>query len=77
MKGRSVCFCPASIAWIRKHLMKSARRKFILMMNQQIIKKVRSSHSKKKRSKSRKRPTAKQLAARRLFVKRVKRGDFR
>ena len=31
MKGR-ICLCPASIAWIRKHLMKSARRKFTSLL---------------------------------------------
>ena len=32
-----ICLCPASIAWIRKHLMKSARSTFNkLLVNQSI-----------------------------------------
>ena len=81
MKGR-ICLCPASIAWIRKHLMKSARRAFNNLLIDGVslprsIKKRRMKLRSLHRKKSRKRPTAKQLRARRLFVKRVKRGDFR
>ena len=75
MKGR-ICLCPASIAWIRKHLMKSARRTFTKMISKGSITRI-TKRKGTKRKKSRKKATAKQMRARRLFVKRVKRGDFR
>ena len=68
MKGR-ICLCPASIAWIRKHLMKSARRTFTKMIGKGSIMKVRSSHRKKF--------SRKQLAAQRLFAKRARAGTLR
>lgn len=68
MKGR-ICLCPASIAWIRKHLMKSARRTFSMMLSKGSIKKVGRSHRKKF--------SRKQLAAQRLFAKRARAGTFR
>ena len=58
MKGR-ICLCPASIAWIRKHLMKSARRTFTKMITKGSIKRV----LRKKR-----RRTAKQLRATRKLI---------
>ena len=58
MKGR-ICLCPASIAWIRKHLMKSARRTFTKMIGKGSIKKV---------IRRTKRRTAKQRAATRRLV---------
>ena len=85
MKGR-ICLCPASIAWIRKHLMKSARRTFTKMISTGSIKRVAHKVRKGKRPRFTpriksfghgKRPTKKQIAARKLFVKRVRRGDFR
>ena len=85
MKGR-ICLCPASIAWIRKHLMKSARRTFTKMISTGSIKKV-SRNVRRRRKHPRftpriksfghKKPTAKQVAARKLFIMRVRRGDFR
>ncbi len=68
MKGR-ICLCPASIAWIRKHLMKSARRTFTKMISTGSIKKVARI--------GKKRFSAKQLAAQRLFARRAKAGTLR
>ena len=71
MKGR-ICLCPASIAWIRKHLMKSARRTFTKMISTGSIKNVA------RRVKShRKHFSRKQLAAQRLFAKRARAGTLR
>ncbi len=56
-----ICLCPASIAWIRKHLMKSARRTFTKMISKGSITRV----SKKIRRKHR---SAKQRAATRRLV---------
>ena len=67
MKGR-ICLCPASIAWIRKHLMKSARRTFTKMIGTGSIKKV---------ARRGKRFSRKQLAAQRLFAKRARAGTLR
>ena len=71
MKGR-ICLCPASIAWIRKHLMKSARRTFTKMISTGSIKRVAHKVRKSKRRFSRK-----QLAAQRLFAKRARAGTLR
>ena len=71
MKGR-ICLCPASIAWIRKHLMKSARRTFSKMIDVGGI--TRVAH---KVRKSKKRFSRKQLAAQRLFAKRARAGTLR
>ena len=71
MTGR-ICLCPASIAWIRKHLMKSARRTFTKMISKGSITRVT-----RKVRKSKKRFSRKQLAAQRLFAKRAKAGTLR
>ncbi len=68
-----ICLCPASIAWIRKHLMKSARRTFTKMISKGSITRV----SKKLRSSHRRKFSRKQLAAQRLFAKRAKAGTLR
>ena len=52
MKGK-ICLCPASIAWIRKHLMKSARKTFTKMIGTGSIKRVRR---KTKRRRGKKQP---------------------
>ena len=69
MKVR-ICFCPASLEWIRKHLMKSARHKFRLMVQQGIATKAGfpSLARNPKRRKSKKRRTAKQRAATRRLI---------
>ncbi len=69
MKNR-VCFCPESLTWIRKHLMKSARSKF----NQMISGQVKSII---KRRTTKRRFSRKQLAAQRLFAKRARAGTLR
>ena len=49
-----ICFCPSSLAWITKHLQKSARAKFRKMISGQINKiehKVRKSKSKRRKGK--------------------------
>ena len=68
MKGR-ICLCPASIAWIRKHLMKSARRKFSTMISglgERGAPSLATFRRKKKRF------SRKQLAAQKLFAKRAR-----
>ncbi len=75
MKGR-ICLCPASIAWIRKHLMKSARRTFTKMISTGSIKRVRHKVSHRV-TRGKRRFSRKQLAAQRLFAKRAKAGTFR
>ena len=67
-----VCLCPASIAWIRKHLMKSARSTFTKMISTGSIKRVAGKVRHHKR-----RFSAKQLAAQRLFAKRARAGTLR
>ena len=54
-----ICLCPESIAWIRKHLMKSARRTFTKMISKGSIKRV---------IRRTKRRTAKQRAATRRLI---------
>ena len=65
MKGR-ICLCPASIAWIRKHLMKSARRKFTKLIQTGSVTEFLTKG--KGMRKSKKRRTAKQRAATRRLV---------
>ena len=69
MKGE-ICLCPASINWIRKHLLKSARKTFTRMITKGSIKKINGRVKKRKFS-------PKQLAAQRLFAKRAKAGTLR
>ena len=69
MKGE-ICLCPASINWIRKHLLKSARKTFTRMITKGSIKKINKRVKKRKFS-------PKQLAAQRLFAKRAKAGTLR
>ena len=66
------CLCPASIAWIRKHLMKSARHTFTNMIRTGSITKIARKVRHHKR-----RFSAEQLAAQRLFAKRAKAGTLR
>ena len=37
---KEICLCPASINWIKKHLLKSARKTFIRMITKGSIKKI-------------------------------------
>jgi len=69
MKGE-ICLCPASINWIRKHLLKSARKTFTRMITKGSIKKINGRVKKRKF-------TRKQLAAQRLYAKRAKAGTLR
>ena len=55
-----ICLCPASIAWIRKHLQKSAKATFSRMISKGSISKIRR--------KGRKHRTAKQRRATRKLV---------
>ncbi len=69
MKGK-ICLCPSSIAWIRRHLQKSARAQFTKLLkggSARVLKRVGK----------RRRFSAKQLAAQRLFAKRAKAGTLR
>ena len=43
-----ICLCPASIAWIRKHLMKSARSQFSKLISKGSISKIRKTRRKGK-----------------------------
>ena len=70
MKAK-ICFCPSSLAWIVRHLKKSAVPTFRKMMKGTITK-VSSKVHKHKRHFS-----AKQLAAQRLFAKRARAGTLR
>ena len=82
MKGE-ICLCPATWAIIKRMLRRTkAGAKLVTRVIQtrrkrgsQVGRLTRSGKIRK--GKSRKRPTAKQMKARRLFVMRVKRGDFR
>ena len=49
-----ICLCPASIAWIRKHLMKSARAKFSKLIAKGSISKIKHRRKTKGKSKRRK-----------------------
>ena len=49
-----ICLCPASIAWIRKHLMKSARSKFSKLISKGSISKIKRTRTKRRKSKRRK-----------------------
>ena len=71
MKGR-ICLCPASISWIIKHLKTSAKGTFRKMIATQRVK----AFSFPKR-KSKRRFSAKQLKAQRLFAKRARAGTLR
>ena len=78
MKAR-VCFCPESIAWIRRHLMKSARAKFKTMIVAAGISKSDRRKIRKRFAKGRRKRhfSQKQLAAQRLFARRAKAGTLR
>ena len=65
-----ICLCPSSIAWIRRHLKKSARSQFSKLIKNGGI-------SKAIKRKSKRRFSAKQLAAQRLFAKRARAGTLR
>ncbi len=68
MKGR-ICLCPASIAWIRKHLMKSARSTFSSMLRTGSIKSIATQLRVKRLKRTRKRHrSAKQRAATRRLI---------
>ena len=68
-----VCLCPESIAWIARHLQKSARATFRKMIKSGSIKAV--SRAVKRRTK--RRFSQKQLAAQRLFARRARAGTLR
>ena len=77
-----VCFCPASIAWIKKHLMKSARAQFkkLIGRNTSFVKVTRGNpiiFKKGRKSTGRRMFSPKQLAAQRLFAKRARAGTLR
>ncbi len=76
---RRICLCPASIAWIRKHLMKSARSTFNKMLIQSFDKRRESrlKRTGKPRVHGKRHFSPKQLAAQRLFSKRAKAGTLR
>ncbi len=69
-----ICLCPESIAWITKHLMKSAKHQFRILIATGSIKKAKLSGTKKFRKfaridkRRRKRRTAKQRAATRKLL---------
>ncbi len=69
MKGK-ICLCPASIAWIRRHLKKSARAQFTKLLKG-------GSARVLKRTKRKRRFSQKQLRAQRLFAKRARAGTLR
>ena len=48
-----ICLCPQSIAWIRKHLMKSARQTFTKMIKVGTISKIKIHHKKRRSAKQR------------------------
>ena len=56
-----ICLCPASIAWIRKHLVKSARSEFTRLISRGTIRKLARPFAKPHRS-------AKQKAATRKLI---------
>ena len=57
-----ICLCPASIAWIRKHLLPSARSEFTRLISRGTIRKLARPFAKPHRS-------AKQKAATRKLVR--------
>ncbi len=73
-----ICLCPTSIAWIRKHLMKSARAQFTKMIRKN---KIPGSGGRggslSGRRKTKRRFSQKQLAAQRLFARRAKAGTLK
>ena len=78
MKGK-ICLCPASIAWIRKHLQKSARAGFNKMLRglSPTSKEFGFRRKGQTSQQRRRRFSKKQLAAQRLFAKRAKAGTLR
>ena len=60
-----ICFCPKSLEWIRKHLMKSARNKFLQMVH---LTTISESGKSRIRITRKKRRTAKQRAATRRLI---------
>ncbi len=74
-----ICLCPKSIAWIRKHLTKSARRTFTKMISRGSIKRVAGASMRRMTTSRRRRRSfsRKQLAAQRLFARRAKAGTLR
>ena len=67
-----VCFCLESLEWIARHLQKSARAKFIRMTK--AGKTLRGNPIVRR---TKRRFSAKQLAAQRLFAKRARAGTLR
>ena len=63
-----ICLCPASIAWIRRHLKKSARATFTRLLSKGSIAKITRRRKGRRKGKSRKHRTAKQRAATRKLV---------
>ena len=77
-----VCFCPASIKWIIKHLKSEALPKFFKMVGSFPRSKtgfgsVFNQPNRKRKRKSKRRFSRKQLAAQRLFAKRARAGTLR
>ncbi len=67
-----ICLCPASIAWIRKHLVKSARAEFTRRIGS-LGKSVRKSRGKSRRSAKQRRATRKLVAFNRRHKRRRRR----
>ncbi len=57
-----ICLCPTSIAWIKKHLMKSAKAKFNQMIKGNIKSLTKHRKSKKHRTAKQRRATKKLIA---------------
>jgi len=67
-----ICFCPESVRWILNHLKASSRSQFRKMIKTGSISKITKRVLKRKR-----RFSAKQLRAQRLFAKRARAGTLR
>ena len=66
-----ICLCPASIAWIRKHLQKSAKATFTRMISKGSISKI--VHRKKARTAKQKKADKKNGARIRAWTRKHKR----
>ena len=69
MKGK-ICFCPTSIAWIMRNLKKTAKARFRSMLKHGTTLPMKGKRRKRRFS-------AKQLRAQRLFARRAKAGTLR
>ena len=68
---KKICLCPSSIAWIVRHLRKDSKAAFRKMIKGDSILAIRNKRKTKRRF------SAKQLAAQRLFAKRARAGTLR